>query len=183
MPRTHADIDRTERVDRIVAAAERMFTEKGYRGTTMAGIAREVGVANNSVYWYFPSKDALFCTVVERVHFDRFHTLVERPPASPAAGLLWFLGELESHRDWWVVIHERRRHSPEISALYDRLRDLYQMWLRGSLHKLGLTPREARLTQSALMFMLHGMLFEEDFEEPRAELLEFVMSRFLPEGP
>jgi|JI10StandDraft_1071094.scaffolds.fasta_scaffold47644_2 AcrR family transcriptional regulator len=48
-----------QRRDRILAAAEKLFHHYGQKKTTMADIAREVGVGVGSVYLDFPSKEAL----------------------------------------------------------------------------------------------------------------------------
>jgi AcrR family transcriptional regulator len=42
--------------DAILAAAKRLFTERGYSGTTLADIAGESGVTTSNIYNYFPSK-------------------------------------------------------------------------------------------------------------------------------
>jgi len=42
--------------DLILATAKSLFIEKGFRGTTIAGIADSVGIAKGSVYSYFTSK-------------------------------------------------------------------------------------------------------------------------------
>src|SRR5260221_9363972 len=47
------------RRDRILAAAERLFQHYGQKKTTMADIARDVGIGVGSLYLDFPSKEAL----------------------------------------------------------------------------------------------------------------------------
>lgn len=42
--------------DLIMATAKSLFIEKGFRGTTIAGIADKAGIAKGSVYSYFSSK-------------------------------------------------------------------------------------------------------------------------------
>ncbi|GLX77937.1 putative HTH-type transcriptional regulator YcnC [Thalassotalea insulae] len=42
--------------DLIMATAKSLFIEKGFRGTTIAGIAEAAGIAKGSVYSYFTSK-------------------------------------------------------------------------------------------------------------------------------
>lgn len=49
----------SSRRDRILAAAERLFQHYGQKKTTMADIAREVGIGVGSVYLDFPSKESL----------------------------------------------------------------------------------------------------------------------------
>lgn len=46
----------TTKRELILATAKSLFIEKGFRGTTIAGIAEEAGIAKGSVYSYFTSK-------------------------------------------------------------------------------------------------------------------------------
>jgi AcrR family transcriptional regulator len=42
--------------DSIMLAAENLFAENGYNGTTVSQIAKEAGTATSNVYVYYPSK-------------------------------------------------------------------------------------------------------------------------------
>lgn len=53
---------------RITAAAEKLFSEKGYRQTSIAEIARLAEVAEGTVYEYFENKEGLLFTI-PRVRF------------------------------------------------------------------------------------------------------------------
>lgn len=71
----------------IVAAASRLFLERGYGGTTMAAIAAEAGVVVETVYRAFEGKAALFRTVVEAAlagGIERAERPVEERPAIAA---------------------------------------------------------------------------------------------------
>jgi AcrR family transcriptional regulator len=46
--------------DRIIAAAVRVFSEKGYHSSTIADVCRESGLSVGAIYTYFASKEALF---------------------------------------------------------------------------------------------------------------------------
>lgn len=48
----------TFRREQILAAARKVFREKGYDGTTVSNIVEEAGVAQGTFYLYFPSKKA-----------------------------------------------------------------------------------------------------------------------------
>ena len=53
-----------ERKQEIIETAMRLFHEKGYEKTSIADIAKAIGVAQGLCYRYFPSKEALFdCTI------------------------------------------------------------------------------------------------------------------------
>jgi len=52
--------------ERILDAAEDLFAERGYAGTTIRDVSAAVGIRNPSLYNHFPSKDALYAAVLER---------------------------------------------------------------------------------------------------------------------
>jgi AcrR family transcriptional regulator len=69
--------------ERILDAATRLFRERGYRNTELEDIAREVGLARNSLYRYYPGKDYILLACVQRdmVPFiDELKGLVSRYP-------------------------------------------------------------------------------------------------------
>jgi AcrR family transcriptional regulator len=69
---------------KIVEAAQPLFLEHAYAGTTMAAIAGEAGVVVETVYRSFGSKAALFGAVVEAAlagGVERAETPVEERPA------------------------------------------------------------------------------------------------------
>jgi AcrR family transcriptional regulator len=53
------------RVDDIVAAAAKLFGERGFEGTSMNAIAKAAGITIGSIYQYFPSRDAIVDAVAE----------------------------------------------------------------------------------------------------------------------
>ena len=59
MPRISAAHEQEVR-DRIVAAAVRVFSDKGFHSSTIADVCRESGLSVGAIYTYFPSKEALF---------------------------------------------------------------------------------------------------------------------------
>ena len=52
--------------ERILDAAEALFAERGYAGTTLRDVADEVGLRIPSLYNHFESKDSLYAAVLER---------------------------------------------------------------------------------------------------------------------
>jgi AcrR family transcriptional regulator len=52
----------------ILDAAEALFAERGYMGTTMRTVAKAVGLRDPSLYNHFASKDALYAAVLERTY-------------------------------------------------------------------------------------------------------------------
>jgi AcrR family transcriptional regulator len=62
---------------RILDAARDLFTTNGYGDTDMAGIAESMGLARNSLYRYYSSKDHILLAVVRRDMAPFFDQLVE----------------------------------------------------------------------------------------------------------
>jgi AcrR family transcriptional regulator len=59
MPRVTAAHEQEVR-DRIVAAAVRVFSERGFHSATIADVCRESGLSVGAIYTYFSSKEQLF---------------------------------------------------------------------------------------------------------------------------
>lgn len=48
----------------VVAVAAKLFSERGFRGTSMDDIARELGILKGSLYYWIESKEALLADVL-----------------------------------------------------------------------------------------------------------------------
>ena len=69
MHASHAEQSR----DAIIRAAEKLFVEKGFAGTSMSSIAREAGVTQSLIHYHFHSKADLWSEVKSRLfeHYRR----------------------------------------------------------------------------------------------------------------
>jgi AcrR family transcriptional regulator len=71
----------SRQIERILDAASRVVTEKGFAGTTTADIAKSAKVSIGSVYRYFPDKIAVMKAVVER-NSGRYRRRVDEETSS-----------------------------------------------------------------------------------------------------
>ena len=62
---TRKERDRQLRRADILAAAERVFAQKGYHAAAMQDIAREAQYATGTVYLYFKDKEELYLSILE----------------------------------------------------------------------------------------------------------------------
>lgn len=83
-----------DKKQQIFAAAQCVFSEKGYAAATMNEIAQAVGLAKATLYHYFSSKDQLFAALMED-HFAQFITGAQQQLAS--------VQSLEEIVHTWVV--------------------------------------------------------------------------------
>jgi len=63
--------------EKIIEAARKLFSEKGYDGVSMEDIAQASGVRKSLIYYYFPSKEILFeeiwIGVIDELENELFH--------------------------------------------------------------------------------------------------------------
>src|SRR5512147_2676030 len=63
----HSAADRTsDKRERILSAAERIFARHGFFAAKVSDVAKEAGVADGTIYLYFKSKDDLLISLFER---------------------------------------------------------------------------------------------------------------------
>ncbi len=122
MPRNYRNIDRDERVGRLLTIAADQFLTVGYKGTTMAQIARLAGLTNAAVYWYFPSKDDALVAVQRRVLVTIRERLNAEPGLTPMLRLVRYLEIARSEaRPLHRMLHERAAHSPAVAEVLDEI--------------------------------------------------------------
>lgn len=74
-----------EREKIILAVARRMFAQKGYYGTNLNDVAKEVGIARGTIYLHFPTKDDLLAAIIRNADEHILKTLkdVVEPEDNP----------------------------------------------------------------------------------------------------
>lgn len=77
MPRITAAREHEVR-ERIISAAVRVFSDKGFHSSTIADVCRESGLSVGAIYTYFPSKDALFRQSCDLIAARGLEELAER---------------------------------------------------------------------------------------------------------
>ena len=92
------------RHERILDAALRVFSAKGYHDTAVEEIAADSGTSKGGVYFHFPGKEALFLALLDRTA-TRLRGKIEEaiaaqddPVAKADAALLAVLRTFASHR-------------------------------------------------------------------------------------
>jgi AcrR family transcriptional regulator len=85
VPRVSAAHEQEVR-DRILAAATRVFAEKGYHSSTIADVVRESGLSVGAIYTYFSGKDELIRLTCEDIASRGLDELAARlAPATTTA--------------------------------------------------------------------------------------------------
>jgi AcrR family transcriptional regulator len=101
---------RAVREAQMVAAAERLFSERGYHGVSMDEIAAASGISKPMLYEYFGSKEKLFLACVERARGRLFEEIAravrgrDEPEQALRAGIEAFLAFADQQRTTWAVL-------------------------------------------------------------------------------
>ena len=176
MPRTRPELGREEKVEEIVAAAERQLRAGGFSGLSMAGIARELGLAQAAIYWYFPSKDHLFVAAMERI----FHEVwAGKPPAtgSHAKVIVWFIDRLATLRPLILAMHERARQSTVVAEFESHCETLLRQML---MHAVDATGPDAEVAADAFLAVVEGLIVRDATAKERAKVIEVALARLFP---
>jgi len=80
--KTRSESARAARREEILAAARHVFSRQGFRGTTIADIAEEAGIALGTIYLYFPSKEDVFAALNEELNQLIGRALTDVPPVT-----------------------------------------------------------------------------------------------------
>jgi AcrR family transcriptional regulator len=101
---------RAVREAQMVAAAERLFSERGYHGVSMDEIAAASGISKPMLYEYFGSKEGLLLACVERARGRLFEEIAvavrqaDAPERALRAGIEAFISFADQQRATWVVL-------------------------------------------------------------------------------
>lgn len=175
MPRRRDELDRDEKIEQILAAAEAQLRAAGYDGLSVTALARKLGVAQNAVYWYFPSKDELVVAAVERMVRD---ILRRKPPARVGLQrqVLWFVDQLAELSDLRAALARRAAHSEAVAAFITSSNEQLRRLLAHALDT-HVPPRELETAVETFLAAAHGTYVDGLSPKRRREVLSFLLAK------
>ena len=114
---------RAVREAQMVAAAELLFSERGYHGVSMDEIAAASGISKPMLYEYFGSKEGLLLACVERARGRLFEEIAAAvrgagdPERALRAGIEAFIAFADQQRATWVVLFGEGRFGEAAGAI------------------------------------------------------------------
>ena len=112
--------------EKILESALKLFSQKGYLGATTKEIAKEAGIAEVTLFRYFPSKEALFEEVINNYSFlPKLKEILKKVETRSYKEVLKiiaseFLKLLESKKDLIRIMHsEMQRYPEKIKKIYE----------------------------------------------------------------
>jgi AcrR family transcriptional regulator len=175
-----------ERRALILAAAGRLFGDRGYDGVSLDQLAAAAGVTKPVLYRHFDSKKGIYMALLER-HRRDLPTFIERvpaglPPHERIEAILdaWF-AYVQEHGYAWRMLFRDSGGDQELRAfrahMYGRAREVMATFVR-SQPGLSIPPRQVAPLAELLRSALSGLaLWWLDHPDVRRSDLVAVSTR------
>ena len=151
--RTKAERTRAE----IIEAARRVFAKKGYEGAAVADIAAEAGFTKGALYANFPSKEALFLTVLRDLERQQAELVDEYRQANRMPDFLCAGDYSETEREIllinmesWIYAVRHPEAREELGAMLSRTKDGVAELIARSKGRSQATEEDADAAYAAL---------------------------------
>jgi AcrR family transcriptional regulator len=181
VPKTRPTESRDAKIGEILEVAERRLREGGYEALSVAAIARELRIAQNTIYWYFPSKDELFVATMKRM----LEEITVRKPSKQVGKveqILWFTDQFQVLSHLRGAISDRARKSPVVADFMEQLDALLSRMLSNTLADQ-IPPAELPLAVETFRATVEGTFVKGLDKRARRKVLTFALQRLIPEGP
>ena len=182
-----------ETVERILAAAARIFDERGYRATTTNHVATEAGVSIGSLYQYFPNKDAVLVALAEQHLGDaaeRFGghlaRLREEQPdlGDTVRSLVELTVALNDTSRLHAILFSDCPRTPALTERLDQFTEVLVAEVSWHLSRTGSGGRDPRLRARLVVAAVDAAVHEVVIAEPQgpgraaatAEMVDLVVS-------
>jgi TetR/AcrR family fatty acid metabolism transcriptional regulator len=119
---------KSEKYNRIIAAATKIFAQKGYYKTRVSEIAKEAGIADGTIYLYFSHKDQILISLFEEKmqevldNMKKQISLETDPLAKIKRFALVHLKLIEDNKDMAEIIQVELRQSSKFMKDYHNIK-------------------------------------------------------------
>ncbi|MWV44148.1 TetR family transcriptional regulator [Paenibacillus sp. HJL G12] len=155
--------------NKLRAAAMRLFGEKGYDGTALSEIAKEVGVKTPAIYAFYENKEDLFMTVF-REAMESYNTYIQELSEEQ---------NMTSARDSLYRVLSRQyefyQKCPEESVFVLRYMVFPPAFLKETIEEAFLQSDEL-LTKAIEELIVHGMETEAIRDQPVQPLVDSFLN-------
>jgi TetR/AcrR family transcriptional regulator, cholesterol catabolism regulator len=165
----------------IVQLAEQRLREGGYEALSVAALARQLGLAQNAIYWYFPSKDHLFVAALEQM----LREIAARKPSREVGEverILWFTDQFQALSHLRGAMNERARSSQVVADFVEELDGLLSRMLSNALRD-HVPEKELPVAVEAFRATVEGTFVKGLDRRARRNVLTFTLERLMGKEP
>jgi AcrR family transcriptional regulator len=160
-----ANASRDQKLDALLAAAARVFAQRGYHQTSMRDLARASGVSLAGVYYYVKSKDELLFLIQSR-NFDAVITGMRARLAGVTDAVERLARFIDNHLDYFaahmaemkVLSHEAGALTGEYLQQVNAKKREYTRALMDILADLEQSHGPAHVNRRVAAYSLFGMM-------------------------
>jgi AcrR family transcriptional regulator len=181
MPQTRPEVSRDDKMAEILELAQRRLREGGYDGLSVAAMARELGLAQNAIYWYFPSKDHLFVAALRQMLTDLAARKPSHDEADEIERILWFTDQFQELSDLRAAMRERARSSDVVAEFVKELDALLDRMLSNTLSGR-VAEDDLPLAVEAFRATVEGTVVKGLDRPERRRVLAFALNRLIDDG-
>lgn len=177
---------KTNKRDRLVQVATNLFHHQGYENVSLSDVARESGVLQGNIYYYFKTKRLLAIAVLENWQHQLVTALtVLEEKHDPRERIIAFLETANSFGETytlWGCPIASLSHAllSEPGEDLDPAPGVYKVhldWLKRQFEAIGYSAKEAELQSQQLLSELQGGIHLAHIMN-RKELLETLLMRY-----
>lgn len=171
----------------IIGAARRVFAKKGYEGAAVADIAAEAGFTKGALYANFPSKAALFLTVLRDLERQQDELMDEYRQANRMPDFLCAGDYSETERELllinmesWIYAVRHPEAREELGAMLSKTKDEVAELIARSKGRSQATEEDADAAYAALSInvlssVVGTMLGSEEVRATAARLFSQIL--------
>lgn len=167
----------------IVAAARRLFIDTGYDATPMSRLAKEAGVAPNTIYWYFGDKDDVLIAVLDSVMADVWPQYQQVATEPIPARVLWVVRQLQQMSRLVTTVHARVEHSAAIAEWHRNFHLITGGMFRYELETAGVPTSTVEAEVMIGIFTVEGLLMHDLNEVEQRTICDTLASRWTVTQP
>lgn len=158
-----------ERILHVIKTAKSLFIKQGYSGTTTIQIAREAGIAELTLFRYFPTKRLLFEAVIEPlINFEEFACDLLTEESFQCTNLFNLIDKrvrfVQTERELVRFVVVEAQFQPDLAGEFNPVANVEKQ-LCGLLNRKGLTYNTCRLIVQVIKGLLLSIVFTPELPE------------------
>jgi AcrR family transcriptional regulator len=165
----------------ILDGAAWLFSEKGFRDTSMAELAKMTGVAQGTIFYHFKNKEELFLAILENIkeeitrefdHYIRDHEFQNGLDMLEGA-ISFYLHLAGTMEDRFLLLHRHDAYSfarvnptyrEQLEAIYERLLDFFERAILLGQEDGSIREVAARKAALIIFNMVDGLVRLETYD-------------------
>ena len=178
MAKNRREIDSEHKRQEILLAARQLLLAEGYDATSMSRLAKEAGVAPNTLYWYFKDKDELLIAILDELVAEALAEYLSVQAQSLDKQLLWLLDKFDAVPHVITTVHNRMNFAESIKTWHQSFHFMLESLVVNQLMLHGLKQEECVIAAKIATFVVEGLLSHHagDASE-RATIAKFLISK------